>query len=193
LLLLAAVRKVEEIKIEPLDMGHIVDEAKTRLAALIQAHEAEIITPAEWPLALGYAPWVEEVWVNYTSNAIRYGGQPPRVELGATMYTAGSEEMVRFWVKDNGVGVAPKDRERLFRPFSQLKGTRSRGHGLGLSIVQRIVTRLHGQVDVQSERGQGSVFSFTLPAAVHSKSRPGEVERDSSATDLLGTDDPSKL
>jgi signal transduction histidine kinase len=173
LLLLAAVRKVEEVTIEPLDMGCIVDEVTMRLADLIEMRKAEILTPAQWPRALGYAPWVEEVWANYISNAIKYGGQPPRIELGAAVQVkddptgAGGKKMVRFWVKDNGAGVAPEERDRLFRPFSQLEGTRSRGHGLGLSIVQRIVTRLHGQVDVQSQVGQGSVFSFTLPPESH--------------------------
>ncbi len=73
--------------------------------------------------------------------------------------------MVRFWVRDNGPGIPPEDQRRLFTPFTQLDQVRAKGHGLGLSIVQRIVERLGGQVGVESVVGQGSVFSFTLPAA----------------------------
>jgi signal transduction histidine kinase len=109
---------------------------------------------------LGYAPWIEEVWVNYLSNAIKYGGRPPRVELGAETQPGG---LVRFWVRDNGPGIAPEAQVRLFVPFTRLDQVRAKGHGLGLSIVRRIVEKLGGQVGVISTPGQGSVFSFTLP------------------------------
>jgi signal transduction histidine kinase len=123
---------------------------------------------------MGYAPWVEEVWVNYLSNAIKYGGKPPQVELSATLFSTSCasggemrENMVYFWVRDNGDGLTPDDQARLFTPFTRLDQIRARGHGLGLSIVRRIVEKLGGQVGVQStgEPGQGSTFFFTLPAA----------------------------
>ncbi|MFB0535937.1 MAG: ATP-binding protein [Anaerolineae bacterium] len=161
LLLLAEVRKVEEIPIEPLDMAGIVAEAQGRLAYLIEKHQAEIILPDAWPVALGHGPWVAEVWVNYLSNAIKYGGRPPRVELGATAGQAGG--MVRFWTRDNGPGLTPEEQARLFTPFTQLTQVRVEGYGLGLSIVRRIVEKFDGQVGVESEVGRGSVFMFTLP------------------------------
>ena len=115
-----------------------------------------------WPRALGHAAWVEEVWANYLSNAIKYGGQPPRVMLGAEPQQDG---MVRYWVRDNGPGLAPEDQARLFTPFTRLDQVRVKGHGLGLSIVRRIVEKLGGQVGVESQLGQGSTFFFILPAA----------------------------
>jgi two-component system sensor histidine kinase/response regulator len=160
LLLLASVRK-EEVDLKPLNMAHIVTEAQSRLAYMIRQYQAEIILPAGWPTALGYGPWVEEVWVNYLSNGIKYGGQPPRLELGATSQADG---MLQFWVRDNGDGLMPEDQARVFVPFTRLDQDRADGHGLGLSIVQRIVEKLGGEVDVKSDGvpGQGSVFSFTL-------------------------------
>jgi signal transduction histidine kinase len=104
---------------------------------------------------------VEEVWVNYISNAIKYGGRPPRVQLGATVQSNG---MVSFWVRDNGPGIAPEDQRQLFIPFTKLHQVQIEGHGLGLSIVQRIVERLGGEVGIESEVGQGSTFFFALPA-----------------------------
>ncbi len=160
LLLLAAVRKMEEVKTGALDMAAIVADAQSRLDHLIEAYQAEIILPADWPTAFGYGPWVETVWVNYLSNAIKYGGRTPRVELGGTVQADG---MVRFWVQDNGQGLTPEEQARLFTPFERLGQVSVRGHGLGLSIVRRIVGRLGGQVGVESRAGQGSVFSFTLP------------------------------
>jgi PAS domain S-box-containing protein len=162
LLLLSSVRQTEKAEMKSLDMTHIVSEAQGRLADMIEKHQVEIILPDTWPVVVGHAPWVEEVWVNYLSNAIQYGGQPPRVELGATSQADGS---VRFWVRDNGPGLKPEELAHLFTPFTQLAQVRAEGHGLGLSIVRRIVERLGGQVRVDSQIGQGSVFTFTLPGA----------------------------
>ncbi len=173
LLLLAGVRKTE-VAIEPLDMAGIVAEARLRLADLIEDTRSEIILPeaSAWPVAIGYGPWVEEVWVNYLSNALKYGGWPPRIELGADAdpspaVVEGEGGIVRFWVHDNGQGIAREDQARLFTPFTRLDQARAKGHGLGLSIVRRIVEKLGGQVGVESDGvpGQGSTFFFTLPSA----------------------------
>ncbi len=164
LLLLASVRKVDEVERGPLDMAGIVAEAQSRLSGLVDERQVDIILPdpTAWPEAVGYGPWIEEVWVNYLSNAIKYGGEPPRVELGATPQENGS---VRFWVRDNGAGLTDKDQARLFTPFTRLHQVYAKGHGLGLSIVQRIVEKLGGQVGVESSGvpGEGSLFFFTLP------------------------------
>ncbi len=159
LLLLASVRK-EEAQVVPLEMSQIMVEVQRRLEYMIKEYQAEIILPASWPLALGYAPWVEEVWANYLSNAIKYGGRPPRLEVGATRQVDG---LVRFWVRDNGAGLTPEEQGRLFIPFTKLNQVRAKGHGLGLSIVQRIAEKLGGHVGVESQVGQGSLFYFTLP------------------------------
>lgn len=163
LLLLASIRQMDEIDYLPLDMGPIVAEALNRLAPMIEEYDAEIIVPenAEWPLALGYPAWIEEVWANYVSNAIKYGGTPPLVELGGTVQT---DDQVCFWVRDNGPGLTPDEQAQLFAEFTRLKNAGSgEGHGLGLSIVKRIIDKLGGEVAVESEPGYGSMFSFTLP------------------------------
>jgi signal transduction histidine kinase len=162
LLLLASVRKVEDIPVEPIDMGVVVEEALDRIEMMVTEYKPEIKLPKRWPAAVGYAPWVEEIWENFLSNALKYGGQPPRVTLGAEPAEDG---MVRFWVQDNGVGIAEEDFPDLFAPFTRLAGEHAGSHGLGLSIVRRIVEKLGGEVGVTSQVGQGSRFSFTLPAA----------------------------
>ncbi len=174
LLLLASVRKVEDVELGPLDMARIVAEVQERLGYLIERYQAHIISPEAWPVALGYGPWVEEVWVNYISNAIKYGGRPaegipPRVELGYDgpadqQIGESASRQVRFWVRDNGAGLTLEEQSRLFTPFTRLDQARVKGHGLGLSIVRRIVDKLEGQVGVESEIGVGSTFWFTLPA-----------------------------
>jgi signal transduction histidine kinase len=75
---------------------------------------------------------------------------------------------VRFWVKDNGNGLTPEQQAKLFTPFSRLsEHTKVEGHGLGLSIVQRIAEKLKGSVGLESAPGQGSLFYFTLPVGQH--------------------------
>ncbi|MGD2041027.1 MAG: PAS domain-containing sensor histidine kinase [Anaerolineae bacterium] len=164
LLLLAGVRKMD-VELQPIDMGSVVAGALERLSDLLQRHDAELLQPETWPKPLAYGPWVEEVWANYVSNAIKYGGRPPRVELGVDRLDNG---MLRFWVQDNGRGLSAQDQERLFMPFTQLDQAQTGGHGLGLSIVRRIVEKLGGEVAVESAgvAGEGSRFSFTLAAAL---------------------------
>lgn len=159
LLLLANIR-LKEIEFAPINMEIIVLEAKARLSQDFAASEAELIMPESWPQVVGYSSWVEEVWFNYMSNALKYGGLPPCIELGYDELPDGS---VRFFVKDNGDGLNKFQVEKLFKPFTRLHSSRH-GHGLGLSIVQRIVEKLGGEVGVHSKLGQGSTFFFTLPS-----------------------------
>ena len=161
LLLLSEVRKVES-PLEPVDMAKVVDNVRNRLSYLVKEHRGRLVYPKVWPTAMGYGPWLEEVWANYISNALKYGGPSPRVELGATLLP---DNTIRFWTRDKGPGLSPEARMSLFTPFTQLRKTRKVGHGLGLSIVLRILDKLGGQVGVESEIGKGSLFYFTLPAA----------------------------
>ena len=160
LLLFAKVSRAEA-PVERVDMAWVVKNVRDRLSHMINEHHARLDLPESWPEAFGYAPWLEEVWANYISNALKHGGQPPRVELGASTQSDG---MIRFWTRDNGPGLPPEAQARLFTPFSQINPMSTQGQGLGLSIVLRIVEKLGGQVGLESEAGQGNLFFFTLPA-----------------------------
>jgi signal transduction histidine kinase len=69
---------------------------------------------------------------------------------------------LKIKIQDTGVGIAPENRRRLFEPFFT---TKKNGTGLGLAITQRIVLEHHGAIEVQSESGKGSTFSFSLPVS----------------------------
>ncbi|GAB4266815.1 MAG: hypothetical protein Kow0080_08370 [Candidatus Promineifilaceae bacterium] len=146
----------------PLDMERILIEVFKRLRFQLDKYNGRIHQPHSWPAALGQPSWIEEVWVNYITNGLKYGGDPPQLELGATTLNNG---MIRFWVRDNGTGISPQDQKRLFKPHTRLKQLKVRGEGLGLSIVKRIVHKCGGEVGVISELGDGSTFWFTLKAA----------------------------
>jgi len=159
LLLLSHLRQAE-VEHDIIDMASVVEEVQQRMKDIIERDQAQVTVPERWPKALGYAPWIEEVWLNYLDNAIKYGGNPPLVEMGAEAEPNG---MVRFWIRDNGPGLTAEERKQLFRPFRRLSQAQVKGHGLGLSIVRRIVRKLGGRVGVKSQPGEGSLFWFTLP------------------------------
>lgn len=173
LLTLASLRSAD-IEYNPIDMVSVIQEAVQRLQLVIDERKAEIRWAQKFPPAQGYAPWLVEVMVNLISNAIHYGGSPPKIEVGADEATDG---MIRFWIKDNGNGISPQDQARLFQDFTRLGAQRTGGHGLGLSITRRIVTKLGGRVGVESsgQPGEGSTFWFSLPAVgTEPKAESGE-------------------
>jgi len=170
LLLLASVRKAD-VPMQPLKMGAIVTGAWSRLSVLVKEHNPELVLPSSWADALGHGPWVEEVWANFLSNAIKYGGRPPRLELGSDTLPDGR---ARFWVRDNGPGLTLEQRNRLFTPFTRLHQARASGQGLGLSIVRRIMEKLCGEAWVESEPGHGSTFGITLLAPASSPPISGD-------------------
>ena len=161
LLLLASVRQ-ENVVRTPLEMGDLIRQAQKRIRWMSDLYGAQIEVPDSWPTAIGYGPWIVEAWVNYMSNGLKYGGRPPHLTLGATRLQEG---WIRFWVRDNGPGLTEQEQEKLFTPFSRLHKVRAQGQGLGLSIVRRIIEKLGGQVGVESQPGQGSMFFFSLPDA----------------------------
>lgn len=173
LLRLAGVHGADQVKLEEVNMGDVVAETLKRLKHMMKEHNAEVIVPDSWPIAKGYGPWLEEVWFNYLSNALKYGGDPPHLELGSNVQKDG---MIRFWVKDNGAGMHIESVEALFAPSPTPPGERRRSsHGLGLSIVQRIVRKLNGIVGAESKPGKGSTFYFVLPPASLSAATPAAI------------------
>lgn len=161
LLTIASVRQ-QDVKPVGINMQRSIKEVLKRLHEMIQEKKAIISIPEVWPEVLGYEAWVEEVWLNYISNAVKYGGTPPVIELGSEMLDG---QKVKFWIKDNGKGLSDDDRALLFNKFTRLDTLRAEGNGLGLSIVKRIIEKLHGGVGVDSKNipGEGCTFYFILP------------------------------
>lgn len=159
LLLLASVRS-KEVEMHPVKMEDVFDSACQRITDLTQKTGAKIYPPESWPSAIGYGPWLEEIWVNYLSNAMKYGGSPAVIKI----YTKVEKDIVWFSVCDNGTGIPENLRDKLFIPYSRLNPQKAEGQGLGLSIVKRIIDKLGGQVKVDNCPDSGAVFSFSLPA-----------------------------
>lgn len=177
-----------ELQLHPLEMATIVRESVHNLQSLIDQTGACVTFPSQWPSVMGHPQWVEEVWSNYLSNALKYGGRideglPVRVELGwdfgdpqsetvktesgdGTSFAASHNPVwVRFWVRDYGHGIPIAKQSHLFTPFERLDRSSGEGHGLGLSIVKRMIEKLGGEVGVENLPEEGCRFWFTLMAA----------------------------
>jgi two-component system sensor histidine kinase/response regulator len=162
LLLLAKIDAEVDAEMTVLDMKLIMEEVTQSLSSVIRDYGANIYFPQEWPLTKGYSSWVKEVWMNYISNAIKYGGSPPVIQISADVT---DNAYVKFWVQDNGTGLSVEEQQMLFRPFVRLRRHEAEGNGLGLRIVKKIMERLEGNILLESEIGKGSRFGFTLPIA----------------------------
>ncbi|HAQ18737.1 MAG TPA: hypothetical protein DCR40_05800 [Prolixibacteraceae bacterium] len=161
LLTLASVRQ-QDIQARRIKMQKVVLDSISRLKDIVDRESAQITLPKSWPDVLGYGAWLEEVWINYISNALKYGGTPPVIELGSEL-TAGGK--AKFWIKDNGKGLSGDEMSSLFNKFTRLDTLKAEGTGLGLSIVKRIIEKLNGEVGVESKNipGEGCTFYFILP------------------------------
>jgi signal transduction histidine kinase len=164
---------------ERVKMGEIVFRATQRLERKILKNNAILSEPPAWPEVTGIFSWLEVVWGNLLANALQYG--KGRIELG---WREENREF-RFWICDNGSGVAPERQAALFQPFHSLHELDATG-GLGLSIVQRLVELQGGNCGYEPLSADGSVFFFTLPADSHAGltcSSPAQPERRSATKD----------
>ncbi len=159
-LLLLATDLPQEDLLQSVEMDAIFDEAWGRVAGLVARYGARIDVVTPLPAARGYPAWLEEVWVNYLSNAIQRGGAQPRIEVGAEVLDEGR---VRYQVRDFGASVLPGQMRQIFSEENCTCGPDAQ-RGQGLSVVRRIVERLGGQVGVTSSAlpGEGTTFFFTL-------------------------------
>jgi light-regulated signal transduction histidine kinase (bacteriophytochrome) len=119
---------------------------------------------AQLPAARGDRSLLKQVWVNLIGNAVKYSSkiENPRVEVGARA----EGRLIVYWVRDNGAGFDMKYAGKLFGVFQRLHLPEEfPGTGVGLAIVQRVVSRHGGRVWAEAAPNQGACFYFTLPAA----------------------------
>jgi signal transduction histidine kinase len=142
----------------------VVAEALDTLAGVISEQKVAVHLPDTDLMLFGDRPRLCQIWQNLIENAVKYSCDASilRIELGVRQENG---ETV-FFVRDNGIGIAPEYHTKVFGIFEKLD-PKSPGAGLGLSMVQRIVKKCAGRIWVESEGiGKGACFFFTLPQAV---------------------------
>jgi PAS domain S-box-containing protein len=153
-----------ELRQQPVDLSSLAQDLAEELNALQQERQVEIdITPDMYVNA--DPKQIRIVLYNLLDNAWKYTlhAQPPRVRFGSAMING---QQVYF-ISDNGIGFDMKDASKLFSPFQRLHSAAefsASGNGIGLAIVQRIISRHDGHVWAKSSLNEGATFYFSLPA-----------------------------
>jgi signal transduction histidine kinase len=150
-----------EVVLETVEASDLVQRALDALAGPLEEVGAQVIV-GPLPVVRADPAGVSRVFLNLIGNAAKFNDRTEReVRIGAER----DGGMWRFWVGDNGIGMDPQDAKRIFEPFQRLHGEESySGTGIGLAICERIVSQHGGRIWVTSRPGEGSEFSFTLPA-----------------------------
>ena len=155
-----------ELHVQPVPLRAMVQEVLEDLA--LAAQERGVALVNEVPAALearADGGRLRQVLSNLIDNAIKYGREQGRVQVGATALGAG---WVQVFVRDDGPGIPAEARERVFERFFRVDKARARsqgGTGLGLAIVKNLVLAHGGEVRLESADGRGTTFYFKLPAA----------------------------
>lgn len=141
----------------------VVEQALEQLAGAIEESGARV-SVGELPVVRADRANLCRVFQNLIGNAVKFaGGETPRVSIEAER----DNGAWRFSVRDNGIGMNPDHAQRIFEPFQRLHGEEDYpGTGIGLAVCERIIDQLGGRIWVTSSPGEGSVFSFTLPAVI---------------------------
>ncbi|MDP4149719.1 MAG: ATP-binding protein [Bacteroidota bacterium] len=151
----------QDIATSTIDMASMVDEVRESLA------QEQDTSNVEWaiqslPPVSGNANMIKQVWVNLMSNAIKYSGKKENacVEIGSFR----KDRQIAFFVRDNGVGFDRQYSNKLFKVFQRLHNEDEfEGTGIGLALVEKIISRHGGHVWAEGEPGEGACFYFSLP------------------------------
>jgi len=147
----------------PVQLGPLVEDVVASMRESVEAVEGSINIAPDMPEIVVNEEGFQRVYTNLIDNAIKYrrADVPPRVEIGWQQ----EGRQLKLFVRDNGVGIKPQYRERVFGLFQRLD-THTEGTGVGLAISKRVVEAHGGTMWVESDFGNGSTFWLSLPESV---------------------------
>jgi len=155
-----------QLQLEPVDIKSLLRGTGMQISPLIQGkgQHLDIDLPPSLPIIRGDGQRLEQVVLNLLNNATKFSAEGCNIVLKAR--SLDTEIIVE--VQDSGIGIAPEEQPRLFKPYSRLNADRQRhpGLGLGLALAKQVVELHGGRIWVKSEPGKGSVFSFSLPLRI---------------------------
>ena len=157
-----------ELEIADFQLRTTLDDVMSLLGE--RAHEkgielSRLVHPDVPAIVAGDSGRLRQVLTNLVGNAIKFTDRGDVALRVTAPQSDATGTLVRIEVRDSGVGIAPEDVERLFRPFGQVGASQRQGTGLGLAISKQLVELMGGVIGVQSEPGRGSTFWFTVRLA----------------------------
>jgi len=152
--------------------NELVEDALNAVAGSISENCVEVKVDDSAISLHGDRQRLVEIWQNLIENSVKYLGdrKSPLIEVGVER----DGEETLFFVRDNGIGIDPRYKEKIFGLFEKLD-PKTEGSGLGLALVKRIVALYHGAIRVESEIGKGACFRFTLPEAISRQTRGEQI------------------
>ena len=158
----------------PIDVQELVANTVLTLQQMI-AEAGATVKVGSLPAVTADATALGQVFSNLIANSIKYRSpqRPLVVDVGGQV----EEDWVRYWVRDNGLGIPESGKSRLFQVFQRLHPAQAPGEGMGLAITHRIVERHGGQIRAESKEGEGSAFLFSLPLQADGATRASEEVR----------------
>lgn len=156
-----------DLAIDQVDLNDTVAEVLDALSITLKESGTQVRIPNRLPTVRADRARVGEIFYNLVVNAVKYNDKPEKwIEIGALMEGDGEGEGQPpvFYVRDNGIGIAEKHHDSVFRIFKRLHGRDKfgGGTGAGLTIAKKIVERHHGRIWLESSAGEGTTFYFTL-------------------------------
>lgn len=154
----------QELKMEPVNIDAVLQDAHTQLHQQSRKRAAEIEIAACGQVVSANRSVLELMIVNLLDNALKFvpKERAPKIIVNSER----RDQAIRIWVRDNGIGIAAEHQQKIFRIFERLHGVESyAGTGVGLAMVQKAAERMSGAVGVESAPGAGSSFWIELPAA----------------------------
>jgi len=149
----------EPLPAKEVAMDSVVNNVLERLEGEIKQKNITVQRPDDWPTAQGVAVWLEVVWWNLLVNALKHTHSSMSIQLGGDC----DGDEARFWVANHGAAVLAEIKEKLFPRFDRLHGQIR--PGLGLSVVERLISLQGGRCGYERRGDDSSVFYFTLPIA----------------------------
>lgn len=150
-----------ELELKPVQLEQSIKQSMKQIKMEIKQSNAEINIKTPLPEVIGHYSVINQILSNILTNSIKFvkSEVKPKVKIWAEE----KNEWVYLYIKDNGIGIAPENHEKIFNVFERLHGIETYpGTGIGLAIVKKGMERMVGKVDVESEIGKGSIFIIKL-------------------------------
>jgi two-component system, sensor histidine kinase and response regulator len=159
----------------PIKLEDVLKDALSQIDYDLREKKARVQVKRSRHRVMGHHPMLVQVVCNLVCNAAKFCA--PGVTPEISIWEEKRGQAIRVWFEDNGIGIAPEHRDRIFRIFERLHDRdHYTGTGIGLAIVQKAITRMGGHVGVESTLGQGSKFWFELPVFQTEKSPANQIE-----------------
>jgi PAS domain S-box-containing protein len=154
----------EQIELAPVPLARVVEEIVAPLQATLDARGGKVTIAAPLPAVVGQHAYVVQILSNFVSNAVKFVAPEVKPDVEIRAETRG--DRVRIFVQDNGIGIPPEYRDKIFLLFERLHPEGEyEGTGVGLAIAHKAALRIHGTIGLEPRSPHGTVFWLDLPLA----------------------------